>query len=178
MSRSSDELARTLAGIALLGAPLLLVELRRALPFVLGLDLVAPDPVIVGVAFAALRAPALVACLVAAACGFLVDVPAGTRLGLEAARLSFVAATVASVRGQVDPRAFTVQLTTVLGAALGDRVVAALVLELSAPEVPLFELLGRGLVVAVASAAVAPLLWPAFEALVATASAPGRPRLR
>jgi rod shape-determining protein MreD len=164
---------RALAGLLLLASPLVLVELRRALPFVLGLDEVAPDPVLVAIAFAALRKSPTAACVVAAACGFLLDVTSGSAFGLEAARLSFVAAVLASVRQDLDAQVGVVRVAAVLGAALFERALAATFLELGSPEVPFFELLGRGLISACATAAAAPFLWPACEA-VATAAGPRR----
>lgn len=146
--------------VALLyAAPLVLVELRRALPDLLGLERGAPDPVVVAVVFAAVRFKPEAACLFAAVAGLLGDVPAETPFGLGGARLALVAALVASLRRQLDVSAPLVPTLLVLGGALLDRSLAALVLDATS-DVPLRCLLRQGAVDAVFTLALVPILWP------------------
>lgn len=149
-------------GLLVYLAPLLLVELRRAIPELLGLERFGPDPVLIAVVFAALRFKPEPACFFAAVCGLLGDVPAGTPFGLGGARLALVAALVGSLKRQVDPRAPLVPLLCVLFASLFDRALAAVILDASS-DTALRGLLARGALDALATALVVPLLWPAFQ---------------
>ncbi|HZV00154.1 MAG TPA: rod shape-determining protein MreD [Planctomycetota bacterium] len=162
---------RSLATLLLWLAPFALVALRRAIPPFFGLETHAPDPVIVGVAFAALRFSPLEASLFSAAAGLLADVPSGTPFGLAAARLALVASVLASVRRQVDTRSPFVPSILVFTASLVDRALAAIVLDASG-DVPLGGLLGRGFLDAAFTVVLVPILWPAAETLRAAA----RPR--
>jgi len=162
-------MSQALAKLLLLLSPLLLLELKRAIPVFLGLSTYAPDPLIVAVGFAALRACRLRACIFAAACGLLLDVPAGTHFGLSALRLSFFAAVLASVRHELDAESPVVCALVVLLLALGEKVLEAMVLETCMTHVALFPLLFQAGVIALATAALTPFLWPACDALLLTA---------
>jgi rod shape-determining protein MreD len=171
---------RALAPILLYAAPLILVELRRAIPGLVGLTEHAPDPVLLAVVFAALRFRPDGACLFAAAAGLLGDLPSGTPFGLGGARLALVAALVATLRRQIDTTAPFVPTLAVLGAGLLDRSLAAIVLDGAgegglvpgdaAASVPLLAVLAHGALDAFATLLLVPLLWPAGEALRAAAS--------
>ncbi|MBI3725256.1 rod shape-determining protein MreD, partial [bacterium] len=159
---------RTLASLVLLASPLWILELRRAIPALSGLELFSPDPILLGVAFAALRAEPLAACIFAAVLGALLDLPSGTPFGLGAARLALGAAFLGSLRSQVRADAWVVAPLAVLLFAIASKAVEALVLE-ACQDVALLPLVGRGALVALATAAATPLLWPAGEALLASA---------
>jgi rod shape-determining protein MreD len=149
-------------------SPFLLVALRRAIPPFFGLETHAPDPVIVGVAFAALRFAPLEASIFAAAAGLVADVPSGTPFGLAGARLALIAAVLATLKRQVDTRSPFVPSILVFAASLVDRAVAAIVLDASG-DVPLGALLGRGFLDAAFTVVLVPILWPAAETLRAAA---------
>ncbi len=161
---------KALVTALLYAAPLLLVELKRALPQLLGLESAAPDPVVVAVVFAAVRWKPEPACLFAAAAGLLNDVPAGTPFGLGGARLALVAALVASIRRQLDATAPLVPTLLVLGCALLDRALSAIVLDATG-DVPLRALLRQGALDSLATLLLVPLLWPVGQSLHAALGA-------
>jgi rod shape-determining protein MreD len=160
---------QALATILLTASPFLVVALRRAIPALTGLEDHAPDPVILGLAFVALRVDPVSACLWAACCGFLLDAPSGTPFGLGAARLALVTAALGTLRTQLDTETLAVRALVVIGAGIAEKTLGAIVLEASSGEVPILALLGRGALVAFATVTLVPVLWPALEMLRATA---------
>src|SRR2546421_4689509 len=107
-------MSRVFALALLAASPLILLELRRAIPVLAGLDEHAPDPFVAAVAFAALRATPMSACAFAAACGLLVDLPAATPFGLGGARLALVAAVLSTLRRQLDTGPLAVRVFAVV----------------------------------------------------------------
>jgi len=153
------------ARLILLLAPVWVVLLRQALIAVWPGAGWAPDLLLAVAAAVAWTQPPTAAVAFAAAAGLLVDVPSGTPFGLAGARLGLLVLGLTGLRRAVALELPGARTLMVAGFAYAERVSAALTLKAFAPDVALEPLLARSWKVAVATAALAPLVWGLAGAL-------------
>jgi rod shape-determining protein MreD len=159
-------MSRSLAAqLLVLASPWLLVELGRGTPALLGLEACAPDWVAIAATFAALRVAPGSACLWAAAAGLLEDVPSGTPFGLGGARRALLVALLHGERHELEQASPVFRILACAGLAFADKLLLGLELAAREGGVPLGAVAAQAGLIALATAVVAPVAWPALELL-------------